>query len=456
MRIVIIGAGPCGLAAGHRLNELGFHDFTVFERADHAGGLATSFRDAKGFTWDTAIHVAHSHYTYFDKLMDDLLPGGFQSHIRKSWVREYGAFIPYPYQYNIRHLPPGPRQECIDGLLALARAPQKTPANFLEWILASAGAGIAKHFMIPYNRKVWTVDPAEMNRSWIGDRVPAVDVARVLQNIKDGRDDVAWGPNATFQFPKSGGTGSIWNALAARLKPGQLRLSTGVMGVDAANQTITLSDGTTEPYDALVSTIPITTLTRLTGLPALADRAAGLRHSRVYTVGLGPSIPMPESLTDKTWLYCPEDACRFYRVTPFSTFSADLVPDPSRQCSLLCEFAVPGGQAARESDLVGQAVDGLAAIGLMDIDRASTHAFVMDLGHGYPIPTLDRDDILADVLPALEKHAIFSRGRFGGWKYEVSNMDHAVMQGVEVAERILNGTPETTLFRPDIVNAGKR
>ncbi|MBW7909060.1 MAG: hypothetical protein H3C50_09115 [Kiritimatiellae bacterium] len=75
---------------------------------------------------------------------------------------------------------------------------------------------------------------------------------------------------------------------------------------------------------------------------------------------------------------------------------------------------------------------------------------------GYPIPTLDRDDILNDVLPELETLQIRSRGRFGGWKYEVANMDHSIMQGVEAANHILLGEPEITLASPNIVNAGKR
>ena len=72
------------------------------------------------------------------------------------------------------------------------------------------------------------------------------------------------------------------------------------------------------------------------------------------------------------------------------------------------------------------------------------------------MPTVDRDHILSKLLPGLEGLNILSRGRFGGWKYEVSNMDHSVMQGVEAAERLVAGTPEITLFDPAAVNAGKR
>ena len=64
--------------------------------------------------------------------------------------------------------------------------------------------------------------------------------------------------------------------------------------------------------------------------------------------------------------------------------------------------------------------------------------------YAYPVPTLGRDAALAAIQPRLEALGIFSRGRFGGWKYEVGNMDHSVMQGVELADRLVTGTPETT------------
>jgi hypothetical protein len=54
----------------------------------------------------------------------------------------------------------------------------------------------------------------------------------------------------------------------------------------------------------------------------------------------------------------------------------------------------------------------------------------------------------------LESRHIYSRGRFGAWKYEVSNQDHSFMQGVEVANRLLSGEPEVTIEDPDRANSG--
>lgn len=458
MRIIIIGAGPCGLGAAYRLHELGFDNFAVYDRHDYVGGLATSFHDEKGFTWDLAVHVAHSHYEYVDRLMESLLPDGFYHHERKSWVREYGAFVPYPFQNNVRHLPPRERQECVDGLLALRdrKGPPPDIRNFRDWILATAGAGIAKHFMIPYNRKIWTVDPSEMSHTWLGDRVPKVDVERVLRNIAEGRDDVAWGPNHTFQFPKTGGTGAIWNALAARIPSDRIHLSTPLVSLDPKRRVATFAGGIEEPYDHLISTIPIVTLTRLAGLDDIHQRASRLRHTHVDVVGVAPNEPIPAPLSDKTWIYCPEDKAIFYRVTPFSIFSPAHTPDPSKWCSFLCEISSPHGRRMTDDQLIAATLDGMRDIGLMDIRREHAHFHLMKAEFGYPIPTVDRDAILADIMPALERLNILSRGRFGGWKYEVANMDHSLMQGVEAADRILRGTREETFPNPNLVNAGKR
>ena len=86
------------------------------------------------------------------------------------------------------------------------------------------------------------------------------------------------------------------------------------------------------------------------------------------------------------------------------------------------------------------------------VDKLATK-FVLRADYGYPTPYLGRDQFLDDVEPQLRnKLGVYSRGRFGGWKYEVSNQDHSLMQGVEAADNILFGAEEQTFFFPDHVN----
>ena len=69
-----------------------------------------------------------------------------------------------------------------------------------------------------------------------------------------------------------------------------------------------------------------------------------------------------------------------------------------------------------------------------------------------PLPFLGRDSILTQIHRRLEPLNILSRGRFGGWRYEVSNQDHAFMQGAEAVRYLLLGEPELTYATPESVN----
>lgn len=83
--------------------------------------------------------------------------------------------------------------------------------------------------------------------------------------------------------------------------------------------------------------------------------------------------------------------------------------------------------------IVGDVIAGLESCGFID-RSAVISRWHRRLEHGYPTPWLGRDEVLAPVNAALQSAGVFSRGRFGAWKYEVSNQDHSVMQGVEVVK----------------------
>ncbi|HVU24536.1 MAG TPA: FAD-dependent oxidoreductase [Opitutus sp.] len=460
-RFVILGAGPTGLGAAHRLAELGVADFLVLEQSDHAGGLAASFVDEHGFTWDVGGHVQFSHYDYFDGLMRAALgEAGWLHHQRESWVRMDGRFIPYPLQNNIRHLPKEKMWACLDGLIAANRAElagAARPANFREWILARCGPGLAEAFMLPYNFKVWAHPAEELACDWVGERVAVTDLRRVIRNIVLEQDDLSWGPNRTFRFPRHGGTGAIWRRVAELVGARHFRHGAEAVAIDTERRVVRCGDGREFGYETLVSTLPLDVATRLL-VPArreLSEAAGRLKYSSSNIVGLGLAGQPPESLRTKCWIYFPEDNCPFYRTTVFSNYSPNNVPDCERFWSLLTETSESPGKPVDQSTLVGETIRGCVNAGLLDDPARVVSVWRHRADHGYPTPSVGRDEILRVVLPGLEELGIYSRGRFGAWKYEVSNQDHSVMQGVELIDRLLHGTPETTLPFPDRANAGK-
>jgi protoporphyrinogen oxidase len=441
-RVVILGAGPTGLGAAYRLQELGHEDWDMYERDDHVGGLASSFTDDLGFTYDIGGHVLFSHYAYFDALVDKLLGDQFSSLDREAWIWMRDRFLPYPFQNNIRHLPREEVLACLSGLIKAQRESQDS-ANFGEWIDTTFGEGIAASFMRPYNFKVWATPPELMSKQWMGERVAVVDVDRVLGNVLLNRDDVSWGPNNRFKYPLHGGTGAIYRAFVPYIEP-RLHLGTNASAVDLTRKVVEFSDGTSTNYDVLISTMPIDQLVAWSSGTTSEVREAigGLIHNSSYIVGVGVARPSPSK---KCWIYFPEDNTPFYRVTYLSNYSPYMTPDANHHL-LLAETTHSPWKPEPAEGIVGRVVDGMIAARLLDEeDRpriVTTHR--IDVPYEYPVPTLGRDDALAVIQPFLMDRDVYSRGRFGAWQYEVGNMDHSVMQGVEVVNRVLLGAKEET------------
>jgi protoporphyrinogen oxidase len=447
-RIVIIGAGPTGLGAAYRLKELGYTNFAVYDRQSELGGLASSFKDSAGFTWDIGGHVMFSHYKYYDDVFDKLMGDEFQMNMRECWVRMFDNWVPYPFQNNIRHLPKDVTYECLIGLVeAQTKRDYKRAANFDEFIHAVFGDGIAKHFMKPYNFKVWAHPPEMMNKEWIGERVAVLDINRAIKNVVMQSDDFGWGPNNQFKFPLVGGTGEFYRRFAGPLH-GHVHLKKPVDFINLIKKQIRFADGDIQKYDLLISTMPVDKLCNdvLDGeVPRhIKKQAASLKYSGGYMVGIGIKQPCPST---KSWMYFPESNCPFYRVTYLSNYSPYMTPDNNAHYSLLCETSYSAFKEVDGSRIVEDTIQGLINAGLLKQDdrKDIVDTWMYDAKYSYPTPTVERDSILAQVMPFLEQRDIYSRGRFGMWKYEVSNTDHSLMQGVELINRLLLDEPEVTI-----------
>lgn len=174
-------------------------------------------------------------------------------------------------------------------------------------------------------------------------------------------------------------------------------------------------------------------------------------------------------------MYFPEDNCPFYRATIFSNYSP--YNQPQKDAKLPTLYLANGSKAASneakegpywsvmlevsqstmkpvdEENLLKDCIQGLINTEMILPEDEIVSTYHRKFYHGYPTPAIERNGVLAELLPKLQAKDIYSRGRFGSWKYEVGNQDHSFMLGVEAADHIVNGAVELTLNYPDFVNS---
>ncbi|QUC23966.1 uncharacterized protein UV8b_08207 [Ustilaginoidea virens] len=481
--VLVIGMGPTGLGAAKRLNQINGPSWLIVDSSDKAGGLAGTDTTEEGFLYDVGGHVIFSHYQYFDDCLDEALPkqDDWYTHQRISYVRYKGLWVPYPFQNNISILPKEDQIKAIDGLIDAAmecRVANTKPKDFDQWILRILGEGIADMFMRPYNYKVWAVPTTKMQCEWLGERVAAPDIKTVTKNVILNKVAGNWGPNATFRFPARDGTGGIWIAVAETLPKEKKRFGKHgeVTKVDADKKIVTFADGSTVGYGKLINTMAVDDLAEKMGNKELQTLVKGLFYSTTHVIGVGIRGERPEYIGDKCWLYFPEDDCPFYRATIFSNYSPYNQPQADKKLptlyladgtktsseakegpywSIMLEVSESSMKPVDVKNLLRVSIQGLVNTEMLKPEDQIVSTYHRAFEHGYPTPSLEREGVLKELLPKLQDMGIYSRGRFGSWRYEVGNQDHSFMLGVEAVDHIVNGAVELTLNYPDFVNNRK-
>jgi UDP-galactopyranose mutase len=316
----------------------------------------------------------------------------------------------------------------LDGVV---HAKPTGPRNFEEFIYQVWGAGIAKHFAIPYNRKIWAVPLDEMETSWLGGRVPLPDLEEMIEGALSPKPR-PMGPNARFGYPLRGGFQALMDGFLPRLR-GELRLNSRVKHISAASRVITLTDGTEIPYEQLISTMPLPALIRAMGDEVPADvrrAAAALRHTSVRCVNLGIGR---EKLTEKHWIYYPEDTV-FHRI--FVQGNASPHCNPPGGFGITCEITYGPLKPlpCDGHDLIRRCIDDCLRVGLIREDDPVWAANQVDMPFAYVVYDHARPANVARIRQWLESHDVHLAGRYSEWEYY--NSDHAFLAGKSAAEKV--------------------
>jgi protoporphyrinogen oxidase len=431
--IVIVGAGLAGLSTAYHLSGT---PYRLYEREEQVGGLCRSYQK-DGFTFDYTGHLLHFRQPEIKALVERLLAGKLQRHSRKSFIYSHQTYTEYPFQVNTYGLPTKVVRDCLLGFIATLTKPSANIASkdrsFKEWILDNLGEGMAKHFMVPFNEKLWQVSLDELTSDWVSWLVPKPELKDVINGAL-GIKEKAFGYNPSFLYPVTDGI----RVLPESFLPGIAGVKTGMelVEVDTKRRRTLFrnrqtGESLTEHYESLISTIPVPELVRrCLDIPAhLKAAAEGLRWVSVYNLNMGVAR---ESVTDKHWLYFPEPEYPFYRVGFPMNFSPALGrPGCS---SMYVEMSHRPTEHQSSEQLVVRARSGLEQIGILRPDDEIVVADVKDLHYAYVYFDRHRARALPAILAELERRGVYSIGRYGRWEH--TSMEDAIGQGKQLAERL--------------------
>lgn len=440
VRHLVIGAGPTGLSAAYHLGQQpGGSDTLLVEREDRVGGWCRSV-EQDGFTFDYAGHIMFSNDPYVLELYDLLFGDNLHWQNREAWIYSKNVYTRYPFQGSLYGLPPKVLKECLIGAIEARFGPlkgdqpvtQEAPANFEEFIYKVWGKGIAEHFAIPYNEKLWAVPLDEMETSWLGGRVPLPDLEQMIDGALEPTPP-PMGPNARFGYPLKGGFQALMNAFLPHLKC-DLALNTSVLHVSPSRRLARLDDGRILGFDSLISTMPLPQLVAACGDEApeeIVAAAQALRHVSVRCVNLGIGR---ENLTEKHWIYYPEDTV-FHRI--FVQGNASPHCNAPGGFGLTCEITygpskpLPcNGQA-----LIERCIEDCRKVGIIRPDDPVIVANQVDLPCAYVVYDHSRAANVDLIRRWFAGFGITLAGRYSEWEYY--NSDHAFIAGRKAADEAM-------------------
>jgi len=438
-RIIILGGGLAGLSALWHLQKAGHENCFLFEKESRLGGLTRS-ETVNGFTFDYTGHLLHLKDENIRKLVMDLLGNNIHHVVRNSWIFSKGVYTRYPFQTNLYGLPPAVIKECIVGFVKATMNGRhettsdlylQSPAesqSFERWIYSTLGPGIANHFMVPYNQKLWTVPLLDLTCDWMGRFVPATSLEQILEGaLSDQSRNIGY--NASFSYPLRGGIESLPRAFASQLK--NLYPGFEVSAVDLETRSVTFANGEKSDFDLIISSIPMPALIRLAHPVPRSVASAGslLRSISVYNVNLG----VDRAVSNKHWIYFPEPEFVFYRIGFAHNFSP--YQSPAGCGSIYAEVSYAPWKPLVKETAADQVKRDLIRAGIVTEQDHLLAQHCVDIPCAYVLYDSFHRRNVELIRSYLEQSGVRTVGRYGSWEY--SGMEDAILQGKTAAEEIL-------------------
>ncbi len=320
--IAIVGAGLAGLTAAQYLNDRNV-PFILFEAGKKIAGLAASFKDEEGFSYDFGAH-------FITNRLADAIGVGGECHT----VKYYGETVwlggkMYKYPFGLIKIP----RMTLSGIKAKLAGNGHAPNSAAEWFRKSYGAALADEVALPLI-EAWSGAKGEDLSAAVGESLPG-SIGKTLflkaASKLTGRV-VAIGYNREMPekasvyhvYPKKG-VATLCEKLAENLND-KIRLESPVEEIIVENNRVVAvkSKGELTKVSAVISTAPANILARLvTGTDAL-ESFGKFRYRPMIFVNMKFD---GRGLLPDTVLWFPEKNFPFFRLTEATLSMPWLAPE---------------------------------------------------------------------------------------------------------------------------------
>ncbi len=450
MDVVVIGAGPAGLAAAWALTERGLNPVIV-EKTDGVGGICRT-HSYRGYLVDLGGHRFFTKFDEVQALWEEVLGDQLLLRPRLSRIFYRGEFFDYPLKAGnaLRSLGLVESARCM-GSFARARArPGRAEDSFEDWVSNRFGRRLFDIFFKTYTEKVWGIPTSEIGAEWASQRIKNLDLAAAVKGALPARLRSLLGEPEhvtslieEFWYPRRG-PGQMYEEMARRVQErgATLLLDTAATSFEVEDGRIvrvhvTGPEGARvlEP-DQVLSSMPLTLLVRglSPAVPAETLKAAGsLSYRNLITIDL--VIDKPELFPDN-WIYVHEPSLQLGRIQNFKNWSPEMVPDAETTClglEYFCSDEDPIWTMSTE-ELVALGTREMEATGLLKGGRV-IDGTAFRVPKAYPVykrgyeAALDRLQAAVDGIDNLQV-----MGRYGMFKY--NNSDHSILTALLAVENL--------------------
>lgn len=451
-KILIIGAGPAGLACAMELCRSG-ESATIIERDAKIGGLAKTLTFTEGedvFHTDVGPHRFFSKNEYLYAFIEDLLHDEWRKVPRVTRQYIEGKFYDYPVAplqvlKNIGLMKAMKMAAGYAHALLQFGLLRKEVVNFEDYVVSNFGRTLAEFSMINYTEKIWGIPASTIHPDWARQRIQGLSLISVVKNaLRPSKS----GPKSLvdeFFYPRMG-TGQIYEQIGTRLQevgstiqcnshPTAIRHDgKRILEIDLS---VNGEQQTVRP-EWVVESVPITHFLSLLDPPPPPEVMQACNalqwRSQVY---LFLTLDKPQVTTDN-WIYFPNKDIPFGRVSEMKNFS-DYMSPPDKT-SLFIEFFAFETDAVwsmSKEELVELVLPYFEDFGFFTREELR-ESYVFKRSYVYPVYDMDYPgnlEILKAYLDQLEN--LYYIGRPGRFKY--TNQDHSLEMGIVTGQNLLNG-----------------